>query len=142
MAWEVSEELFMELQQFTCMMYAPNSGTDDVNILRYRLFYAKKGDIVSRQLPPCQDTLRKHCQRANYQAAVWRRSLQNSPVLPSPIGYGWFMKGESLALDWMTGEPAPKAVLELLSCQCNRLCQLPNCTCLANGLLFKLKAEM
>ena len=115
-------------------MYAPNSGTDDVNLLRYRLFCAKKGDIDSRLLPPCKDTLRKHCQRANYQAAVWRRSLQNSPVLPSPIGNGWFMKGECLALDWMSGEPAPKTVLELLSCQCNRLCQLPNCTCLANGL--------
>ena len=103
MAWEVSEELFMELQQFTCTMYAPNSGTDDVNLLRYRLFCAKKGDIDSRLLPPCQDTLRKHCQRANYQAAVWRRSLQNSPVLPSPIGNGWFMKGECLALDWRAG---------------------------------------
>ena len=134
MEWEVSMELFMELQQFTCPINAPNSGTDDVNLLRYRLFCAKKGDIVSRLLPPCQDTLRKHCQQANYQAAVWRRSLQNSPVLPSPIGYGWFMKGEYLALDWISGEPATKAVLELLSCQCNRLCQLPNCTCLANGL--------
>ena len=134
MAWEVSEELFMELQHITCTMYAPNSGTDDVNLLRYRLFCAKNGDIVSRLLPPCQDTLRNHCQRANYQAAVWRRSLQNSPVLPSPIGYGWFMKEECLALDWISGEPAPKAVLELLSYQCNRLCQLPNCTYLANGL--------
>ena len=105
LAWEVSEELFMELQQFTCTMYAPNSGTDDVNLLRYRLFCAKKGDIDSRLLPPCQDTLRKHCQRGNYQAAVWRRSLQNSPVLPSPIGNGWFMKGECLALDWMSGCP-------------------------------------
>ena len=34
----------------------------------------------------------------------------------------------------MNGEPAPKAVLELLSCQCKRVCQLPNCICLANGL--------
>ena len=44
------------------------------------------------------------------------------------------MKGESLALDWMSGEPAPKAVLELPSCQCNRLCQLLNSTCIANRL--------
>ena len=34
----------------------------------------------------------------------------------------------------MSGEPAPKAVLELLSCQCKRVCQSPSCTCLANGL--------
>ena len=26
------------------------------------------------------------------------------------------------------------AMLELLSCQCKRRCQLPNCTCLSNGL--------
>ena len=97
-------------------------------------FTPRKETFDSRLLPPCQDTLRKHCQRANYQAAVWRRSLQNSPVLPSPIGNGWFMKRECLALDWMSGESAPKVVLELLFCQCNRLCQLPNCTCLANGL--------
>ena len=31
-------------------------------------------------------------------------------------------------------EPAPKAVLELLSCQCKRVRQLPSCTRLANGL--------
>ena len=136
MAWEVSEELFMELQQFTCTMCAPYSGTDDVNLLQYRLFCAKKGDIDSRLLPPCRDTLRKHCPRANNQAAVHvlRRSLQNSPVLPSSIGNGCFMKGECLALDWMSGEPAPTAVLELLSCQCNRLCQLLNSTCIANRL--------
>lgn len=39
-----------------------------------------------------------------------------------------------LAIDWMGGEPAPRAVLELLSCQCTRACNLPRCTCLASGL--------
>ena len=34
----------------------------------------------------------------------------------------------------MRGDPAPKAVLELLSCPCTRSCQLPTCSCLANGL--------
>ena len=29
---------------------------------------------------------------------------------------------------------APTAVLELLSCSCTRSCQLPTCSCLANGL--------
>ena len=37
-------------------------------------------------------------------------------------------------VNWMSGEPAPMAVLELLSCQCKRRCQLPNCSCLSNGL--------
>ena len=34
----------------------------------------------------------------------------------------------------MSGDPAPRAVLELPSCSCTRSCQLPTCRCLANGL--------
>ena len=34
----------------------------------------------------------------------------------------------------MSGDPAPTAVLELLSCSCARSCRLPTCSCLANGL--------
>ena len=37
----------------------------------------------------------------------------------------------SIELDWMSGDPAPTAVLQLLSCSS---CQLPTCSCLANGL--------
>ena len=90
----------------------------------------------SHQLPPCQDTLRKHCERANYQSAIWHRSLQSSPQIPLPIGSGLCLKDGKLNIDWMSGEPAPKAVFELLSCQCKRVCQLPSCTCLANGLYW------
>ena len=54
--WEVSDELFTSLQEFTCFMYSSNPGTTDVNDLRYRLFCAKKGDLDSSQLPPCVDT--------------------------------------------------------------------------------------
>ena len=39
-----------------------------------------------------------------------------------------------LVIDWMGALPAPKAVLELLSCQCSRSCMLPSCSCMANGL--------
>ena len=77
--WDVPDELFSRLQEFTCFMYSSNPGTKDVNDLRYRLFCAKKGDLDSNQLPPCVDTLRKHCERANFQAAIWRRSLQSHP---------------------------------------------------------------
>lgn len=36
MSWELSDDLLTELQEFTCMMYASNPGTSDVNELRYR----------------------------------------------------------------------------------------------------------
>ena len=114
----------MRLQEFTYLTYTSNPGTKDVNVLRYRLFCARKGELESHQLPPCKDTL----------SAIWRRSLQSSPQIPLLIGSGWCLKDGKLTIDWMSGEPAPKAVLELLSCQCKRVCQLPSCTCLANGL--------
>lgn len=53
------------------------------------------------------------------------------------------LEEDRLVVNWMSREPAPVAVLELLSCRCKRRCQLPNCTCLSNGLkctdLCKLK---
>ena len=74
--WELSPELFQVLQEYTCRLYAPKSDVSQVNELRYRLFRAKRGDVESGQLPPCEDTLYLHCQRANYQAAIWKRSLE------------------------------------------------------------------
>ena len=68
--WDVPDELFPRLQEFTYFMYSSNPETKYVNHLRYRLFCAKKGDLDSNQLAPCVDTLRKHCERANYQAAI------------------------------------------------------------------------
>ena len=79
--WKLSDELFVRLQEFTCLMYSSNPGTKDVNLLRYRLFCARKGVLESHQLPPCQDTLRKHCERANYPASVREStSFQAVPV--------------------------------------------------------------
>ena len=34
----------------------------------------------------------------------------------------------------MAGQPAPLAVLELLSCKFSRKCSLPDCPCMKNGL--------
>ena len=92
-----------------------NAGTNEVNELRYRLFCWKKVNVDSNQLPPCDDSLRKHGLRANYQAAIWKRSLKRCPEIPSPLGCGWCTEDGRLATDWMVGLPALKAVLELLS---------------------------
>ena len=134
MEWNLSDDLYRSLQKFTCTMYCSTPGTSNINELRYRLFCLKRGDVESNQLPPCNDTLRKHALRASYQAAVWRRSLQRCPEIPSPVGSGWCTEDGKLVVDWMGGQPAPQAVLELLSCQCSRSCKLPSCSCIVNGL--------
>lgn len=134
--WHLSDDIFLVLQTFTCQMYSAKSQTTNVNDLRYHLFRAKKGEVESGQLPPCRGCLYLHSKRANYQAGVWQRSLENSPEVPHPHdGHGWALTNDgTLTIDWMTGPPAPDVVLELLSCKCRRVCKLPQCGCLVNGL--------
>ena len=68
-SWVVSDDLFTVLEKFTCSMYmSVGNITGRVNDARYELFCAKNGEVESHQLPPCQDCLRKHVLRANYQA--------------------------------------------------------------------------
>jgi len=95
--WSVSDELFDELfdaiQEFTCSTYCRNTKAKGVNELRYDMFCAKKGDVSSGQLPPCKDALLQHTKRANYQAAICRRSLQNTLDLPEPLNQPRDMAG-------------------------------------------------
>ena len=131
--WEVPEELYQKLEAFTCIWYGAKA-TTSINDLRYNIFCAKKGEIESHQLPPCKDTLYKHIKRANYQAAIWKRSLERAPAVPSPVGRGWLLSNEDLMPHWMDGFPAPEAVLDLLSCNCSKSCSPNKCICMQNGL--------
>jgi hypothetical protein len=136
--WDLSSTLMNNLEAVTCQKYTTKSTTTAINDLRYQLFCARKGEIESHQLPPCRDCLVKHAQRANYQAAIWRRCLQQDPQMPTPVGRGWKMEledeREQLVVDWMEGKPAPDAILELLSCNCKKQCSSSRCVCVANGL--------
>jgi len=87
-SWEVSTDLFQQLKEITCHMYLPSTNTREVNQLRYQLFCARRGEVESSQLPPCEDCLFMHVLRANYQAAIWRKCLQSHPSVPDPKDYG------------------------------------------------------
>lgn len=117
--WDLPSELMDKLETFTCQIYSPKAAMTKVNDLRYRLFCAKRGEIESHQLPPCRDCLVKHAQRANYQAALWRRCLERDPQAPSPVGHGWKIESvggvDQLVVQWMDGQPAPEALLYLLA---------------------------
>ncbi|KAL9956571.1 hypothetical protein ACROYT_G038064 [Oculina patagonica] len=136
--WDFSSDLFKRLEAVTCKLYASKTTTTTVNELRYQLFCAKRGEIESHQLPSCRDCLAKHSQRANYQAAIWKRCLLPDPQVPSPIGRGWKIERdegvEQLVVDWMAGKPAPEVILELLSCNCMKHCSSTRCVCVANGM--------
>ena len=126
------------LEEFTCSLNSLKPSTNSINDLRYNSFCSKQGEIESHQLPPCLDSLKKHAQRANYQSAIWKRSLESHPDTPTHKGRGWKLividGKEQLTIDWMDGLPAPQALLDLLYCKCSKGCKLPKCICLINGL--------
>ena len=118
-------------RSFFCQFYCRNTNIIKVNELMYQMFRSRRGEMESAQLPPCEDTLKQHTRRSNYQAAIWRRSLVNSPETPNPSqGHGWMPSEDgSLVINWMAGSPAPQVVLSLLSCKCARACRPNDCTC-------------
>ena len=101
-----------KLEAYTSLLYAPKTSSTKINDLRYHLFCAKKGEIESHQLPPCRNCLEKHALRANNQAGIWRRCLEQNPQVPSPVGRGWKIEKEGadnqLVVHWMDGQPAPR----------------------------------
>ena len=58
--------------------------------------------------------------------------------LPSPDGRGWIVatdeNGSPIHVCLMTQLPAPKALLELVSCKCNVGCTTQQCLCLRAAL--------
>jgi hypothetical protein len=59
--------------------------------------------------------------RVNYQAAIWQHCLLKDPDVPCPVGYGWKLDNHQIVIDWMSGQPAPTPMLELLSCNCSKM---------------------
>ena len=70
------------------------------------------------------------------QAHIWRTALV--AVLdppPNPDGNGWSLDDNGqLHVTWMTKDPAPTALLELISCLCITGCSTQRCSCKTNNL--------
>ena len=133
---DVTEDDMALLEEFVCVLYGGQKlKVNNVSELRYLLFCAKGAEIGSHQLPPSRGCLIKHILRANYQAYIWRRSLDPMVMLPGPEDYGWKIVDDELAIDWTDEKPAPDAVIDMLSCKCRKPCNLQNkCSCHENGL--------
>lgn len=81
-------------------------------------------------MPPTQDALYLHFDRANYQCYEWKRALEKGYLIESPIGHGWKLDEGNICIDWMSEKPAPDAILEFVSCNCKKnKCQTGSCSC-------------
>ena len=117
-------DLFKKLQAFTCKLYTSSTTTLGINTSGHQLFCARRGELESTQLPPCEDCLFMH---ANYQAGIWRGSLQQHPPVPSPVKHDCVRNEDcQLTVEWRRGSPTANAVLQLLFCKCSRRCKLRN----------------
>ena len=105
----------------------------NVHNVRYKLFCSRSSESCS--LPPTRDPLQKHTSRGNYQTAIWRKALERDCQIPSPHGHGWTVKAGELHFHWMDQEPAPKALMELVSCKCKTGCSGRRCSCHKVGLM-------
>uniref|UniRef100_UPI00358F3D52 uncharacterized protein n=1 Tax=Myxine glutinosa TaxID=7769 RepID=UPI00358F3D52 len=123
------------LEVFVCKLYGQHSVTT-INEARYNMFrLARKSEIT---MPPNQDALREHIKRANYQAGIYKRSLQPNAEIPVPDGHGWKMESGELVINWMNLPPAPDGVMELAYCTGNckksKCGDADTCTCLQNNV--------
>lgn len=117
-------------EQFVCEAFGSKHLT--INEVRYDMFC--KRFTKTEDLPPTQDSLTQHVNRANYQSLVWKRALVPIPDIPDPIGYGWEKEGETIKAKLMTKDCAPKSLLVVISCGCIKSECRGRCSCLKEGL--------
>ncbi len=85
----------------------------------YRFNLFRLGKHSEELFPPTNDSLGKHILRANYQAAIWRRSLEQAQDLPGPVGNGWQLSDDgALEIYWCDLPCAPESVLMTVQCSC------------------------
>jgi len=114
--WDLSDELFESLEEFTCNLYGYKK--KDINKVRKMMFdkkYTKEGKIIDlASLPPCRSVLYINSLRANYVAKIWKSSLTNQFIVPTIQDYGWEQNGE---ITWVQ-EMFPKDIKDILLDSC------------------------
>ena len=124
--FSISDQLVGLMEKYVCTLY--NSKDDNVNQARYNLFC--NTTPLEKSLPPNLDALTQHTKRANYQACIWKQSLNPMVQLPSPDENGWKKEDGKLCVEWLTGLPAPQEILKLTHCSCKKTaCGNTRCSC-------------
>ena len=115
--------------RFVFSLYGNNG--EDTDRVWYKLFCRKNAQTCN--LPPTKDSLKYHVARAYYQACIWHNSLEASAHTPSPHGHGWDVIDSHISIHWMDQQPAPKALLQFISCNCLKgHCVGGRCSCPKN----------
>ena len=101
----VNDDLYKDIEKFVCHLYGKKNESS-INNLRYHLYCQGGGKLACELLPPCSNVLRLYSERANYQARIWKHSLDPLYEPLNPVGHGRCLDD----IDWMHCNPAPEEV--------------------------------
>ena len=95
-------------------------------------------------LPPTQNCLNLHFQRASYQAGIYRRCLQQNIFTPPPEHHGWQLVDGKVCINWVSiSIPAvPPEFTELVECYCKGGCIDQRCSCKKISLDVLVSADV
>lgn len=132
---EVTETMLATLASFVCAAYSPKGiYVNTISELRWHLFCKHMAE--NDKLPPTHGTLRQHVLRVRIQARVWGQAsiaLQDPPL--DPLQNGYYKESNGQLKPTMTDAlPAPKAIIEMVSCRCKADCSSARCSCRTNNL--------
>ena len=89
--WEVKEQTYSALEEFTCLMYS-NVSIKSINEIRALMLRKMVGDedklstkskVDFSHLPPCRDSLLPHIDSVHYKLCMWKQS--HIPISECPL---------------------------------------------------------
>lgn len=130
--WDLSAILLQQREQFVCMLYGQNA-VPSMTDARVNIF--KSTGKCDSTLPPSSDSLHLYAQRANFQAAAWRLSIQARISAPLPTHHGWKLQDEQLVVQWTSHPPGQSLLTQLVKCSCKKTyCNSRCCSCVSQNL--------
>src|SRR6218665_574472 len=132
---EVTQTMLANLASFVCAAYSPK-GININTIFELRWYLVCKHMAESDKLPPTLVALRQHVLRVHIQARVWgQASIALQELQLDPLKNGHHKDSEGQLKSTMTDAlPAPKAIIEMVSCHCKTDCSSARCSCRTNNL--------
>ena len=116
---------FKKIERLIVVLYDRTSPLTSVNETREDLFCRKSRSV--ERIPPTQNALLQHIQRAVHQAGIWTTCTHAQQVVPSPQAFGWTKESTSWTPVWITIPEVSKACSQLIKCSCKGNCS--NCKC-------------
>ena len=68
----LTDRILKNVEDFFCLLYAPESNIDEINMIRYKMF--ERGTKDLEKFPPCRKSFEEHVKRALHQAKIWHQS--------------------------------------------------------------------